>query len=122
MHLPGDPDALYRQTADGVVPQQVRDQRETPLANARRALLGRGIFGGKDVQVIAESNEAALREALAAGGNEDVTTMTFPDANHLFQEADTGAFGEYAQLEPEFVDGFVDTVVDWIVVRAGVIE
>jgi pimeloyl-ACP methyl ester carboxylesterase len=79
-----------------------------------------GIFGGKDVQVIAESNEAALRAALEAAGNEDVTTLTIPDANHLFQEADTGAFSEYGQLEPAFIDGFVDAVVDWMVERAGV--
>jgi pimeloyl-ACP methyl ester carboxylesterase len=79
-----------------------------------------GIFGGKDVQVIAESNEAGLRAALDEAGNEDVTTLIIPDANHLFQEAETGAFGEYGRLEPEFIDGFLDTVVEWMVVRAGV--
>ena len=52
---------------------------------------------------------------MAAAGNEDVTTLTMPDANHLFQEADTGAFSEYARLEPEFIDGLVETVVDWMV-------
>ena len=60
--------------------------------------------------------------ALKAAGNEDVETITFPDANHLFQAADTGAFAEYAELEPEFVDGFVDAIVDWMTVRAGVAE
>lgn len=79
-----------------------------------------GIFGGKDVQVIAESNEAALRASLAGAGNEDVTTLVIPDANHLFQEAETGAFTEYSQLAPEFIDGFVEAVVDWMVERAGV--
>ncbi len=80
------------------------------------------IFAGKDVQVIAESNRAALEEALSAAGNEDVTTMTFDDANHLFQEAATGAFSEYGELEPELIDGFVEAVVDWTVERAGVAE
>ena len=79
-----------------------------------------GIFGGKDVQVIAESNEAALRETLEAAGNEDVTILTFDDANHLFQEAVTGAYSEYGDLEPEFIDGFLEAVVDWMVERAGV--
>ena len=79
-----------------------------------------GIFGGKDTQVAAEPNEAALREALEVAGNEDVTTVVIPDANHLFQEAETGAFSEYGELEPEFIDGFLDTVVDWMVVRADV--
>jgi pimeloyl-ACP methyl ester carboxylesterase len=78
------------------------------------------IFGGKDVQVMAESNEAALREALAAAGNEDVTTLILPDANHLFQEAVTGSVSEYGDLAPAFIDGFVEAVVDWTVDRAGV--
>lgn len=81
-----------------------------------------GIFAGKDVQVLAEQNESVLRAALKAAGNEDFETVVFPEANHLFQAADTGAFAEYAQLEPEFVDGFVEAVVDWMVVRAGVAE
>ena len=80
-----------------------------------------GIFGGKDVQVVAESNRVALEEALAAAGNEDVTTLTFDDANHLFQEAVTGAFAEYGELAPEFIDGFTEAVVDWFVERAGVV-
>jgi hypothetical protein len=81
-----------------------------------------GVFAGKDVQVIAESNEAALRAALDTAGNTDVETVTIADANHLFQAADTGAYAEYMALEPEFIDGFVGTVVDWITIRAGVAE
>jgi pimeloyl-ACP methyl ester carboxylesterase len=78
------------------------------------------IFGGRDVQVIAESNRLALESALAAAGNEDVTTLTIPDANHLFQEAVTGAVPEYGDLAPEFIDGFVESVVGWTAERAGV--
>jgi len=81
-----------------------------------------GIFGGKDAQVLAEQNSTALNMALKAARNEDVETITFPEANHLFQAADTGAFAEYAVLEPEFVDGFVDAIVDWMTVRTGVTE
>jgi pimeloyl-ACP methyl ester carboxylesterase len=80
------------------------------------------IFGGKDVQVLADSNAAALAEALEGAGNADVEIVTIPDANHLFQEADTGAYAEYSQLEPEFIDGFTDIVVDWMTTRAGVAE
>ena len=78
------------------------------------------LFGGKDVQVDAATNEAALLADLEVAGNDDVTTMVLPDANHLFQEAGTGAMSEYMKLDPVFVDGFVDTVVDWFVERAGV--
>lgn len=80
------------------------------------------LFGGKDVQVLAQSNADALGDALAAGGNEDVEIVTLPAANHLFQAADTGAVAEYGQLEPEFIEGFIETVADWMVVRAGVAE
>jgi len=78
------------------------------------------LFGGKDVQVDAATNEAALLADLEVAGNDDVTTMVLPEANHLFQDAGTGAMSEYMKLDPVFVDGFVDTVVDWFVERAGV--
>jgi pimeloyl-ACP methyl ester carboxylesterase len=81
-----------------------------------------GVFAGKDAQVLAEQNEPALRAALDAAGNEDFETLTFSDANHLFQEADTGAYAEYSELEPEFIDGFVDAVVDWMVLHTDVAE
>ena len=80
------------------------------------------VFAGKDVQVLAEQNAPALAQALAEAGNEDVEIVTLEDANHLFQAAETGAFSEYTRLEPEFIDGFVETIVDWMVVRAGVAE
>ncbi len=80
------------------------------------------IFGGKDAQVLADSNATALRAALEAGGNEDVEIITIPDANHLFQKADTGSIGEYGKLEPVFIDGFIDAVVDWTTAQAGVAQ
>ena len=77
------------------------------------------IFGGKDVQVLADSNATALQQALEVAGNEDVEIVTIADANHLFQAAETGAFAEYGQLAPEFIDGFTQVIVDWMTVRAG---
>ena len=41
-------------------------------------------------------------------------TKVFPDANHLFQAAGTGSPNEYAELEPEFLPGFLDTISAWI--------
>ncbi len=79
-----------------------------------------GLFGARDAQVVSEQNEPALRAALKAAGNEDFETIVFPAANHLFQAAQTGAFGEYSSLAPEFTDGFLDTIVDWVTVHAGV--
>jgi pimeloyl-ACP methyl ester carboxylesterase len=73
-----------------------------------------GLFGGKDRQVLLEDNEPALREALASAGNEDVETVIFPDANHLFQAAETGSLQEYQSLEPALIDGFLDALVEWV--------
>jgi uncharacterized protein len=79
-----------------------------------------GLFGARDVQVVTEQNAPALRAALAAGGNEDVEIVVFPDANHLFQASRTGALEEYSMLEPAFTPDFLPTLVDWVTARAGV--
>lgn len=73
------------------------------------------LFGGKDVQVLAATNEPAVKAALAKGGNNDVTTKTFQDVNHLFQAAQTGSPKEYASLKPEFAPGVLETITDWVV-------
>jgi pimeloyl-ACP methyl ester carboxylesterase len=72
------------------------------------------LFGGKDLQVPAEANQAAIMAALDRGGNQDHTAKVFPQANHLYQAATTGSPNEYATLKPEFVDGFLKTIGDWI--------
>jgi pimeloyl-ACP methyl ester carboxylesterase len=73
------------------------------------------LFGGRDVQVSADLNRPALEAAL--GGKPDVTIATLPDANHLFQDAVTGAPPEYATLPDAFVDGLSATIADWIKAR-----
>ena len=75
------------------------------------------LFGGLDLQVVVDQNRAPLEEALS--GNADVTVEVFPRANHLFQAATTGSPAEYAMLEKRFVDGFLDTISDWILGRFG---
>ena len=71
------------------------------------------IFGGKDMQVAAEPNEQAMRAALERGQNARATFKTYPNANHLFQPANTGSPSEYTNLK-EFVPGFLDDTVEWI--------
>jgi uncharacterized protein len=80
------------------------------------------VFGGKDVQVLAGSNAAALQKALEVAGNADVEIVTIEDANHLFQAAETGALAEYSQLAPAFIDGFIESIVAWLAARAGVAQ
>ena len=76
-----------------------------------------GVFGGKDVQVIADLEAPAMEAALDAAGNSDNTIVTLPDANHLFQAATTGALAEYATLDQAFTPELLPLVVDWIVER-----
>ena len=75
------------------------------------------LFGGLDLQVIAVQNRGPMAEALL--DNPDVTIEVLPRANHLFQAATTGSPAEYAKLEKTFVDGFLDTISNWILTRCG---
>jgi len=76
------------------------------------------LFGGLDVQVDADQNREAIEAALARGGNSDGTVITLPAANHLFQQANTGALSEYGLLPPEFAPGLLETLGDWLAARA----
>ena len=66
----------------------------------------------------AESNRKAIVEALARGGDSDVTAKVLPGANHLYQQAVTGSPSEYPTLRKEFVSGFLETISAWINARA----
>jgi len=70
--------------------------------------------GGLDLQVPADENLAGIRQALAAGGNRDVTTEKLPGLNHLFQTARTGAPSEYAEIEETFAPAALQRIGDWI--------
>lgn len=72
------------------------------------------IYGGKDVQVPADQSIPALEAALKKAGNTDYKIITMPDANHLFQKANTGALSEYTTLEPVLIPEFVPAMVDWL--------
>jgi len=68
------------------------------------------MFGGKDSQVPPRQNARAIEEM----GKDNFDIKLFPEANHLFQKAETGSPMEYGTLEKEFVNGFTDFIVEWI--------
>lgn len=72
------------------------------------------LFGELDVQVDVQQNRGPFEAALAEAGNDDVTVVVFPQANHLFQEAVTGGPEEYLALDMAFLPGFLDTISDWL--------
>jgi dienelactone hydrolase len=74
------------------------------------------IFGGRDTQVIAAQNAPALEDALARG---DPTSLvvTLPDANHLFQSAETGSPVEYGSLDDVFTPDLLPLLTAWLADR-----
>ena len=73
--------------------------------------------GGLDRQITAEQ-AAMLEQAAREGGNKDVTTHVFPNLNHLFLPAKTGAFSEYSKLETTTIgDDVLKTLSDWLVIK-----
>jgi uncharacterized protein len=79
------------------------------------------VFGDLDTQVDADQNLAPLAAAVRGGGNQDVTTVVIPGANHTFQRgARTGSPMEYAELGPELMPEVLDLVATWVAERVGI--
>lgn len=70
--------------------------------------------GEKDLQVPAEENLKAIKDALFKGGNKNVTTIELPNLNHLFQECTTGLPSEYAGIEQTFSPTALTEILKWI--------
>ncbi|HEX8888032.1 MAG TPA: alpha/beta fold hydrolase [Pyrinomonadaceae bacterium] len=70
--------------------------------------------GALDRQVTAEQ-AGMLEKAAREGGDKDVTLQTFPNLNHLFLPAKTGAFSEYPTLEQKTIgDDVLKILGDWL--------
>jgi len=65
------------------------------------------INGEKDLQVPPDQNLPPIRKALAAADE-------LPGLNHLFQDAKTGAIGEYAEIEETMSSVAMQKVASWI--------
>jgi fermentation-respiration switch protein FrsA (DUF1100 family) len=73
--------------------------------------------GALDRQITAE--QASMLEKAARGsGNKDVTLRLFPNLNHLFLPAKTGAFSEYPTLETKTIgEDVLKALGDWLEVK-----
>lgn len=75
------------------------------------------LHGALDRQVTVEQG-TTLEKAANSAGNKDVTARVFPNLNHLFLPAKTGAFSEYSTLETSIVGEDVLKVLgDWLEAR-----
>jgi fermentation-respiration switch protein FrsA (DUF1100 family) len=75
------------------------------------------INGDKDLQVPADVNIDAIKNALTKGGNKKVTAKVLPNLNHLFQECKTGSPDEYATIEQTFSPVALEEISKWILVQ-----
>ena len=70
--------------------------------------------GALDRQITVE-HAGKLEQAARAAGNKDVSVRVFPNLNHLFLTAKTGAFSEYTSLETSVVgDEVLKALGDWL--------
>lgn len=102
--------------------QQVTDPwfryflRYDPAPNlARLRIPVLALNGSLDRQVIAADNLPGIRAALR--DDPDATVRELPGLNHLFQQARTGAVGEYAEIEETMSPEVLDLVASWINAR-----
>jgi len=82
------------------------------LANIKCPVLA--IIGSKDTQVLPDLNMPEIKKALIAGGNKDFKMVEIAGLNHLFQECETGAMGEYISIQETFNPKALSEIGDWI--------
>ena len=75
------------------------------------------LFGSLDLQVLPSINASRMRDALEQAPTNDVTIVTFPGLNHLFQTAQTGSPAEYATIEETFSVDALELMTSWITQR-----
>ncbi len=80
------------------------------------------LAGAKDQQVAADTNQAAIAEALNVAKKSSATVRTLDGLNHLFQTADTGAPSEYGRIEETFDPKAIDAISSWIDEQIGLPE
>ncbi|WP_306640681.1 alpha/beta hydrolase family protein [Sanyastnella coralliicola] len=77
------------------------------------------INGDKDVQVDFGNNLRSIEFAARRANNEDVTTVTLKNHNHLLQESESGAVSQYGSIEQTVSPQALNTVSEWINARYG---
>lgn len=71
------------------------------------------VYGELDRGVPVSDNKDTLESVLKKGGNQDVTVVILPAADHALFECKTGSASEFPYLH-RFVPGFFDTMLTWM--------
>jgi uncharacterized protein len=82
------------------------------LAETKAPILA--INGELDIQVTAKENLAGIKETLANNSHPDFETKAYPQLNHLFQPAKTGAITEYAKIEQTIAPIVLEDIAKWL--------
>jgi alpha-beta hydrolase superfamily lysophospholipase len=73
------------------------------------------LYGGKDLNVPAAKNVAALTEELKEAGNRDYTIQVFADANHDAFETAKAVMGDEERLYlKRLVPGYLEVTIKWV--------
>ncbi|MDV6169923.1 alpha/beta fold hydrolase [Flavobacterium sp. DG1-102-2] len=70
--------------------------------------------GEKDIQVAAKANLDGIKRAAEKSGNKKVVTKSYPNLNHLFQEAVTGSIQEYETIEQTISPIVLKDITEWL--------
>ena len=72
------------------------------------------INGSLDFQVPSKDNLDAIKKSLTKAKNKNFEVLEFEGMNHLFQEAKTGAFSEYEEIEQTIAPVVLDKMSSWV--------
>lgn len=87
--------------------------RQEPAAILERCISPLlAVYGGKDTQVPGVANAETFRQVTA--GRRGAEVRLFPNHNHLFQPAGTGAISEYETLPPGPDVEVLREIADWL--------
>ncbi|MEN1728711.1 MAG: alpha/beta hydrolase [Pseudomonadota bacterium] len=74
------------------------------------------LFGEKDTNVDWRSTAALYRETLGANPEADLTLLTFPEADHMIQLAETGGVREGRnRTEARYPPGYAESMRHWLI-------
>ena len=114
----GLPEAQSRQQIETLISPWFRDFLAYDPAQDLRALASRApilaVFGGLDVQVLAEQNAPAFQRILDEAQVPGSEVRVFEGRNHLFQPAVSGALEEYGSIETTIDPEVLDYLASWI--------
>lgn len=75
------------------------------------------VNGEKDVQVTATENLFAIQKTLESAGNKEVKIISYPNLNHLFQPAITGAVSEYSEIQTTISEDVLSDLKNFILLK-----